>query len=233
MLIQHGIVRWATVEEGPVERTSYECLFDDVYPLIRYGKEIQLAEKYTGSTEVICLNLSLADRQAGSLIQYIMMQGRQRIKDIIAALTDPNDIDHHHRLKTLQMTLKNLLNEQYLRTVNWWHIMPADDLVAKITLEEEKKLRSGSTSASLTSKSIKEAKGAMEKRIIALKHDDKFLESLKRKASEKLDLETHRKSKRRRIEEDEESDEFKFDFDVLSPALIIFKTGKCKYCCGP
>ena len=52
VLVQHGLVRWATIEEGLVERTYYECFFEDIYPLIRYGKEIQLTEKHTGSTEV-------------------------------------------------------------------------------------------------------------------------------------------------------------------------------------
>jgi hypothetical protein len=52
VLIQHGLVRWATVEDGPNEKTFYECFFEDVYPLLRYGKEIQLAEKYTGLVEV-------------------------------------------------------------------------------------------------------------------------------------------------------------------------------------
>ena len=53
VLIQHGLLRWATVEDGPVEKTFYECFFEDVYPLVRYGKEIYLAEKHVGSPEVI------------------------------------------------------------------------------------------------------------------------------------------------------------------------------------
>jgi RNA polymerase III subunit RPC82 helix-turn-helix domain len=48
VLIQHGIVRWATVEDGSGEKTFYECIFEDVYPLIRLGKEVQLAEKHAG-----------------------------------------------------------------------------------------------------------------------------------------------------------------------------------------
>ena len=42
-----------------------------------------------------------------------MMQGRQKIKDIIAALTDVNDPSS---LKKLQKTLKTLLDQQFLRT---------------------------------------------------------------------------------------------------------------------
>lgn len=49
VLIQHGLVRWATVEDGSGERTYYECFFEDVYPLIRLGKEVQLTEKHAGS----------------------------------------------------------------------------------------------------------------------------------------------------------------------------------------
>jgi DNA-binding transcriptional regulator GbsR (MarR family) len=53
VLIQHQLARWATVDEGTVsERIYYECFFEDIYPLIRYGKEIQLAEKYTGLQEI-------------------------------------------------------------------------------------------------------------------------------------------------------------------------------------
>jgi RNA polymerase III subunit RPC82 helix-turn-helix domain len=55
VLIQHGLIRWASVEEGPAERTFYECFFEDVYPLVRYGKAIQLTEKITGSMEVFPL----------------------------------------------------------------------------------------------------------------------------------------------------------------------------------
>jgi len=52
VLIQHGFVRWVTVEEGPVERTYYETFFEDIYPLVRYGIEIQLVEEHTGLPEV-------------------------------------------------------------------------------------------------------------------------------------------------------------------------------------
>jgi hypothetical protein len=52
VLIQHGLVRWANIEDGPVERTYYECFFEDIYPLVRYGKEIHLTEKHTGLAEV-------------------------------------------------------------------------------------------------------------------------------------------------------------------------------------
>ena len=53
VLIQHQLARWATVDEGTAtERVYYECFFEDIYPLIRYGREIQLAEKHTGLPEV-------------------------------------------------------------------------------------------------------------------------------------------------------------------------------------
>ena len=53
VLIQHQLARWATVDEGTAtERIYYECFFEDIYPLIRYGREIQLAEKHTGLQEV-------------------------------------------------------------------------------------------------------------------------------------------------------------------------------------
>lgn len=57
VLIMHALVRFVTVEEGSVERTYYECLFEDVYPILRYGKEIQLTEKCAGSAEVYILVL--------------------------------------------------------------------------------------------------------------------------------------------------------------------------------
>ena len=53
VLIQHSLVRFATVDEGAVERTCYECFFEDVYPLLRYGSEVQMVGKHTGSAEVI------------------------------------------------------------------------------------------------------------------------------------------------------------------------------------
>jgi hypothetical protein len=154
--------------------------------------------------------------KAGGLVQYILMQGRQRIKDIVSTLTDTEDIDHNLRRKTLNNTLKNLLKHQYLRTVNWWNLMPADDLVAKITMEEEKKVRGGgSTSASMATKAIKEAGKATVSRLKALKRDDKAMETLKRKASEQISVESYRNSKRRRVEEGEDDEEeLRLDLDV-------------------
>ena len=52
VLMLHNLVRWVTVEEGTDERTLYECFFEDIYPLIRAGTEIELAEKNAGSAEV-------------------------------------------------------------------------------------------------------------------------------------------------------------------------------------
>ena len=219
VLIQHGLVRWVTLEDGTVERTFYECLFDDIYPLIRYGKEIQLTEKHNGP-EVSFLPFNLSNEKAGSLIQYILMQGGQKIKNIITALTDPNDINYQSRLKALHKTLVTLSNQQYFRTVNWWNLMPPDELQAKITLEEEKKLRreGATSSAAMTAKSIKEAGKATEHRLKALRHDDKTMEGLKRKASDMIGIDDHRDKKRRlmRIEDDDEEDEVRFEFDVLS-----------------
>ena len=48
VLIQHGLVRWATIEDDPGEKTFYECFFEDIYPLIRFGREVQITEKYAG-----------------------------------------------------------------------------------------------------------------------------------------------------------------------------------------
>jgi len=216
VLIQHGIVRWATVEDGSGEKTFYECIFEDVYPLIRFGKEVQLAEKHAGP-EVLAPPALVADNQSASLVQYIMMQGHQRIKDIIAALTDKNDIEHDTRSSQLNNTIKKLWNQQYLRTVHWWNLMPPDDLSSKINLEEEKKLRGEkTTSASMTTKLVKEASEAAKRRINALKQDDRSQDSLKRKAMDKIDMKTLRDRKRRRIEEDSEGEqEVTFDFDVV------------------
>ena len=52
VLTLHNLVRWVTVEEGTGEQTLYECFFEDVYPLVRAGTEIELAEKNAGSPEV-------------------------------------------------------------------------------------------------------------------------------------------------------------------------------------
>lgn len=144
------------------------------------------------------------------------MQGNQRIKDIIAALTDKNDIDHDMRAKQLNNTIKKLWNQQYLRTVNWWNLMPPDDLATKINLEEEKKLRGHqTTSAGMTARMVKEAGEAAKKRLGELKQDDRRQDSLKRKAVDKIDIKTLRERKRRRIEDDsEEEEEVLFDFDV-------------------
>ena len=60
-LIQHGFVRWVTVEEGPVERTYYESFFEDIYPLIRCGIEIHLVERHTGSPEVLLTLLRMSN----------------------------------------------------------------------------------------------------------------------------------------------------------------------------
>jgi hypothetical protein len=63
VLIQHGFVRWVTPEDELVERTLYECSFEDIYPLIRYGKEIQLAEKNAGPEVIPCfLNVLMRRR---------------------------------------------------------------------------------------------------------------------------------------------------------------------------
>lgn len=155
------------------------------------------------------------------------MQGRLRIRDIVTALTDPNDIDYEHRLKQLYSTLTTLLNQQYLRPVNWWNLMSPDDLANKVTIEEEKKLRGGgTTSASMTSKMIKEAAAAGEARVKALKHDDKVMESLKRKTPDTINAATHRKNKKRKIwadddDDDEEEREAKFEFDVSTLLILL------------
>lgn len=52
VLIQHNFVRFATLDEGPIARAYYECFFEDVYPLLRYGLEVQMVGKHTGSAEV-------------------------------------------------------------------------------------------------------------------------------------------------------------------------------------
>jgi RNA polymerase III subunit RPC82 len=148
-----------------------------------------------------------------------MMQGRQKIKDIVAALTDTEEIDHQSRTEMLHKTLKTLLDQQYLRTVNWWNLMPNDDLLNKITLEEEKRLRGGdTTSASMSSKTMKEAAAESERRIKELKSDDKTMEGLKRKADEMIDVATHLRGKRlKRVHEmDEAEEEIKLDVDVIN-----------------
>lgn len=152
-----------------------------------------------------------------------MMQGRQKIKDLISAFTDPNDATS---LKKLQKTLKTLLDRQFLRPVNWWNLMPPDELVSKITLEEEKKLRSGATtSASMTSKVKKEAGKATETRLKAMRHDDRTMEGLKRKASDMISIQDHRAKRQRMhliVEDDDEEEEenIHFDFDVCLPMLF-------------
>jgi hypothetical protein len=151
------------------------------------------------------------------------MQGQQKIKDIIAALTDVNDPSS---LKRLQKTLKTLLDQQFLRTVNWWNLMPQDELFSKITLEEEKKLRAGATtSASMTSKVKKEAGKATETRLKAMRHDDRTMEGLKRKASDMISIEGHRaKTQRLHLiiedEDEEEEESVRFDYDVCLPLLF-------------
>lgn len=150
-----------------------------------------------------------------------MMQGRQRIKDIISTLTDSSDIDHKSRTKTLNNTLTTLLNEKYLRVVQWWHLTPPDDLQTKIAQEEEKKLRGEKmTSAGLSTKTIKEAASKTLTRINALKEGDKKMEGLKRRADEKIDIAAHREAKRRRrgyaLDDDEEEEVTTLDVNVLS-----------------
>lgn len=147
-----------------------------------------------------------------------MMQGRQKIKDIVAALTDTDEIDHQSRTETLNKTLKTLLDQQYLRTVNWWNLMPNDDLLNKITLEEEKRLRGDlTTSASMSSKTIKAAASASQLRVKELKSDDKTMEGLKRKADEMIDAATHKQIKRnkRAHDVDDSEEEIKLDVDVI------------------
>ena len=66
VLVQHGFVRWVSPEDELVERTLYECSFEDIYPLIRYGKEIQLAEKHAGP-EVILYFYNVLMKRRGVL----------------------------------------------------------------------------------------------------------------------------------------------------------------------
>lgn len=152
-----------------------------------------------------------------------MMQGRQRIKDIISTLTDSSDIDDKLRTKTLNNTLTTLLNQKYLRVVQWWHLTPPDDLQTKISQEEEKKLRGEkTTSAGLSTKTIKEAASKTLTRLNALKEDDKKMEGLKRRADEKIDIATHREAKRRRrgyVLDDEEEEVPTLDVNVPSPSV--------------
>src|SRR5579859_5113934 len=176
-----------------------------------------------------------------------MMQGPQRVKDIIDGLTDKSDIDHPIRTKTLNKTLNTLLAQKYLRIVDWWTHMPPDDLANKLKAEEEKKLRGEqSTSASLSAKAIKEATSNAEKRLAQLKEEDRSMVGLKRRASTKVDLETARRNKRRKLDDnsDEEEDAIeKMEHNVLpsspqnhSRALILDSAdtaGECNTDCGP
>ena len=151
-----------------------------------------------------------------------MMQGRQNIKDIIAALTDAND---RARLDTLYKTLTMLLDQQYLRIVDWWHLMPPYELHNRLTLEEEKKLRAGATtSAGMPSKVIKEAAKSTESRIKVLRREDRMMAGLKRKASEKNDVHGHRDKRRRKrltLEDDEDDEEeVRFDFEVFESLVF-------------
>ena len=130
------------------------------------------------------------------------MQGRQRIKDIVAALTDPNDVDYQLRTKTLYTTLTTLINQNYLRVVTWWNLMPPDDLLNKITLEEEKKLRGEmTTSAGLSTKTIKEAAAETEKRLKALKEDDKKIKSNVSEVDKKLKMKLAKARQQGRLDE--------------------------------
>jgi len=145
------------------------------------------------------------------------MQGNQRIKDIIAAFSDSSAADFQSRLKTVQKALHALLSRQYVRTVSWWNLMPPDEVLNKIALEEEKKLRNAgaSTSVSMTAKRQKEAAKAADERIKNMKKDERNMESLKRKA---VDKDEQRGLKKRRImlDEDEDEEKVKFDYDVRS-----------------
>ena len=145
------------------------------------------------------------------------MQGHQRIKDIVATFSDSTAADSQSRLKTIQKALHALLSQQYLRTVSWWNLMPPDEVLNKIALEEEKKLRSAgaTTSLSMTAKHQKEAAKAADDRIKNMKKDERNMESLKRKAPDKEEL---RGLKKRRImvDEAEEEEKVKFDYDVRS-----------------
>ena len=145
------------------------------------------------------------------------MQGNQRINDIIAAFSDSTAADSQSRLKTVQKALHALLSQQYLRTVSWWNLMPPDEVLNKIALEEEKKLRNAgaSTSVSMTAKRQKEAAKAADERIKNMKKDERNMESLKRKA---VDKDEQRGLKKRRImvDEDEDEEKVKFEYDVRS-----------------
>jgi hypothetical protein len=99
--------------------------------------------------------------------------------------------------------------------------MPSHDLQAKLTLEEEKKKRGEKkTSASLAAKDIKSASAVAERRIKNLATQDKKMEGVKRKVSDKISPNDYRGSKRRRMvaefsdDEEEDKKEVKFDFDV-------------------
>lgn len=157
------------------------------------------------------------------------MQGHQKIKDIIAALADHDD---PRSLQTLKDTLDKLLKQQYVRAVNWWNLMPSEDLVAKITLEEEKRTRGEkTTSAGLASKAIKEASAAAVQRIKKLEVEDKRMEGVKRKLESVVKPSESRKIKKRKIEisisddDEEEQQEVRFDFDVSECVLVMLTEG--------
>jgi hypothetical protein len=143
------------------------------------------------------------------------MQGRQRIKDILASFTDTTAADSHSRLKTVQKALNTLLSQQYLRTVSWWNVIPADEFASKVLVEEEKKLRNerSTTSVSMTAKLQNEAAKKADTRISMMKKDERNMESLKRKV---VDTGEPSKKKRRLLVEDDDEKEERvvFDYDV-------------------
>lgn len=142
------------------------------------------------------------------------MQGRQRIKDVLASFSDSTAADCRSRVKTVQSALNTLLSQQYLRTVSWWNVIPADEFANKVLVEEEKKLRSerSTTSVSMTAKHQKEAAKKADIRISMMKIDERNMESLKRKV---VDDVGPRKKRRVFIEDDDEDEErVVFDYDV-------------------
>ncbi|EPY52147.1 DNA-directed RNA polymerase III complex subunit Rpc82 [Schizosaccharomyces cryophilus OY26] len=112
-LMQHHMVLFVTAIEQLREVTYYEAQWQEMYNLIRKGKDVYLVSQKL-------------NQESASIAKYVSTQGRARVQDVYSAFgKSPDDTDEENRL--LQQNITDLIYLKYLVVVQPRHLIPVGD----------------------------------------------------------------------------------------------------------
>ncbi|WBW70911.1 DNA-directed RNA polymerase III complex subunit Rpc82 [Schizosaccharomyces osmophilus] len=112
-LMQHHMVSFVTAIEQLREVTYYEAQWQEMYNLIRKGKDV-----YSVSLKL--------NQETASIAKYVSTQGRARVQDVYSAFgKSPDGTDEESRM--LQQNITDLIYLKYLVVVQPRHLIPVGD----------------------------------------------------------------------------------------------------------